>query len=234
MTGLAWDGICAGYAAGEVLHRVSIELEPGQRLAVLGTNGAGKSTLLRVAAGLVRPAAGAIRMGGADVTSTPADARARAGMALAAGAETTFDHLDVRQSLLLASGHSTYTEPMGGACPEGGFPELMDRLRTRVAALSTGERQLLGLTQALLRRPRILLVDELSRALSNEARERAVEAILGASRRGATVVIVDQSVDLALSLVDRAVFLEAGRIAFDGPPAQLRERGDLLRPLFLR
>jgi ABC-type branched-subunit amino acid transport system ATPase component len=234
MTSLEWDRVEAGYGSRAVLHDISIGIAPGELVAVLGTNGAGKSTLLKAAAGLVRCRRGAVRLGGTDVTRSPADRRARSGLALAAAPATTFAPLDVVTSVLLATPRQEYDRRMGaGDLVLSAFPELARRRRTRVSALSSGERQLLALAQALVRRPKVLLVDELSRALSRAALERALDAIRRAHSDGATVVIVDQSVDMALDLAPRACFLEAGRVRFDGPSEELRKRGDLLRPVFL-
>jgi branched-chain amino acid transport system ATP-binding protein len=232
MTAVELDRVVAGYGAREVLHGISLTVDEGELLSVLGTNGAGKSTLLRVIAGLVGCSGGKVLLGGRDVTRSPGDARARTGVALAAGTDTTFAPLDVRTSLLLARRKPEYDAPMGrgGA---GLFPELKGRLSARVGVLSSGERQLLALAQALVRQPKVLLVDELSRALSRDALARAVDAIRDVHARGTTVVVVDQSAELALGLSARGVFLDGGRVVFDGAATELQERRDLLRPVFL-
>jgi branched-chain amino acid transport system ATP-binding protein len=113
------------------------------------------------------------------------------------------------------------------------FPELSERGDVQTRALSTGERQLLGLAQAFVRRPDVLLIDDLGLALSAEAADRMVEGLARLRDEGAAVLLVDQSSDLVLDLVDRACWLEGGRLQFDGAPAELGARDDLLRPVFL-
>jgi branched-chain amino acid transport system ATP-binding protein len=113
------------------------------------------------------------------------------------------------------------------------FPELALRRDTQTGALSTGERQLLGLAQAFVRSPDVLLIDDLGLALSAEAADRMVDGLERLRAEGAAVLLVDQSSDLVLDLVDRACWLEGGHLRFDGDPDSLRSRDDLLRPVFL-
>jgi ABC-type branched-subunit amino acid transport system ATPase component len=235
VSALAWEGVGAGYATGRVLSDVSITVQPGELVAVLGANGAGKSTLLRAAAGLLACDTGTIRLGGEDATRWPADRRARRGLGLAAGIDTTFGALDVTNSLLLAAREGGYDADVGAGVKRvlSEFPELDRRRRAPVKSLSSGERQLLALAQAVLRAPKVLLIDELSRALSDDALRRCLALVRRVGEGGAAVVVVDQSVDVATALASRACVLDGGTVRFDGPPEQLRGRRDLLRPVFL-
>jgi branched-chain amino acid transport system ATP-binding protein len=171
-----------------------------------------------------------------NVTLLDAQRRVGLGVAHVAGEGSVFDPLTVRESLALAAHAAGMRGARARTAAERAlewFPVLAARAGGRVATLSGAERQMLALGQALVRSPRLLLVDELSRGLVPAAVEQALEAVRALHAAGTTMVIVEQSADLALSLAPRALFLERGRVCFDGPSAVLRTRDDLLRPVFL-
>jgi ABC-type branched-subunit amino acid transport system ATPase component/MFS family permease len=234
---LSAHGIVVRYGHRRAVDGVDLEIADGELLALLGTNGAGKSTLLRVLSGITVPDAGSVRLEGRDITLLDPERRGRLGIGHVAFGAAVFDTLRVDESLRL-SAHS-----LGLRGPEASeaidwalemFPRLDERRASRGAALSGGERQMLALAQMLLRRPRVLLADELSIGLAPGIVENLLQVVRDAHSRGTTVVVVEQSVDVALDLATRAVFLERGRVRFDGAPEDLRSRDDLLRPVFLR
>jgi ABC-type branched-subunit amino acid transport system ATPase component len=236
MSAVECRGVVVAYGHRRALDAVDLTVERGELIVVLGTNGAGKSTLLRVVSGLARPDAGAVRLGGVNVTLLDAQRRVGLGVAHVAGEGSVFDPLTVRESLALAAHAAGMRGARARTAAERAlewFPVLAARAGGRVATLSGAERQMLALGQALVRSPRLLLVDELSRGLVPAAVEQALEAVRALHAAGTTMVIVEQSADLALSLAPRALFLERGRVCFDGPSAVLRTRDDLLRPVFL-
>lgn len=224
------------YGPVQVLFGVSLQVRQGEVLALLGTNGAGKSTLLRVLSGLTTPDRGSVRMEGRDITMLDSERRHRLGLGHVAAGAAVFDTLRVRESLSLAAHAAGLRRAEAVDAVDwafGSFPQLEQRRAGRVAALSGGQRQMLALAQVLLRRPRILLVDELSLGLAPGVVQNLLAVVREAHAEGTTVVVVEQSVDLALQLATRAVFLERGRVRFDGDPAVLHRRDDLLRPVFI-
>ncbi len=224
------------YGSTRVLTGVDLEVQAGEVVALLGTNGAGKSTLLRAVTGLTPTSRGAVRVDGRTLTfSDPAD-RVAAGVALVPGGKAVFPTLTVRENLLVG----THTFAWQGALVQerlrgvlARFPVLEDRLDQPAGQLSGGEQQMLALSKALLLQPRLLLVDELSLGLSPVVVAELATALEGLRADGVTVLLVEQSVNLALQLADRAVFLEKGRVQYDGPADGLLERTDLLRAVFL-
>jgi branched-chain amino acid transport system ATP-binding protein len=227
---VAYDGV-------QVLDKVSIEAEAGEVVALLGTNGAGKSTLLRAIAGLVPAAKGAVILDGRDTTYAPAHEVAPRGVALVPGGWATFPSLTVGENLRAAGWAHRRDRAAGAERIEAAldtFPPLRDVLDEPAANLSGGQQHMLGMAMALLARPKLLLVDELSLGLAPSV----VDTLAGAVRRlaaedGTTVVVVDQSLDVALSLAERAYFLDKGRVMFEGRTADLLDRPDLLRSTFL-
>ncbi len=224
-----------GYGAVQVLFGIDIEVHRGETLAVLGTNGAGKSTLLRVISGLELPDRGVVRFDGATITYLPAEARAREGIVQVRGADV-FPDLSVRDNLRAALA--------GQRCPKREWarriaavfdvlPALRARAHQQASLLSGGEQQMLALGCALLFEPRLLLIDELSLGLA----PLVVQSLLGVIERlqeqGQTLVVVEQSLNIASAIADRVVFIEKGRIRFDGPANELAARDDLARAVFL-
>lgn len=224
------------YGPVQVLFEVDLVVRRGEVLALLGTNGAGKSTLLRAISGLTLPQRGVVRFGGRAVTFTDATERVRRGIVQVPGGKAVFPSLSVRDNLLAGA----YTFVWDGARLERRsaevldlFPRLRERLDQPAGTLSGGEQQMLALAKALLLEPEILLIDELSLGLAPVMVQEILQTIDVLRSRGVTMVVVEQSLNVALSISDRAVFMEKGRVRFEGPAAELLERDDLARAVFL-
>lgn len=223
------------YGPLQVLFDIDLDVRAGETLAVLGTNGAGKSTLLRVISGLSLPDCGVVRLGGETITYLAAEARARKGVVQVRGADV-FPGLSVRDNLRAAL--AAHPAPRRDADRRIAnvfdvFPALGERRKQDAASLSGGEQQMLALGCALLFEPQLLLIDELSLGLA----PLVVHSLLGVVQRlkaeGYTMVIVEQSLNIASAISDRVVFIEKGRIRFDGPMSELATRDDLARAVFL-
>jgi ABC-type branched-subunit amino acid transport system ATPase component/predicted MFS family arabinose efflux permease len=223
------------YGPVQVLFGCSLEVHRGEVLALLGTNGAGKSTLLRAIAGLGVPDRGVVRLNGRTITYTPAELRYRQGVVVVRGGRV-FPDLTVRENLELfvsrsARGAAQVEDPFETVFRV--FPVLRERLHDRAAELSGGQRQMLALALALVQRPQLLIVDELSLGLAPVVVQELVAVVARLRAEGVTMIIVEQSLSVALALADRAVFMEKGRVRFDGPAAELAARDDLARAVFL-
>jgi branched-chain amino acid transport system ATP-binding protein len=224
------------YGGVQVLHRVDLDVQAGEIVALVGTNGAGKSTLLRAIAGISEASGGAIVFDGRDITHLPPHAIATTGVVSMPGGAAVFPALTVAENLRSAAWTLRGDEATAAARTEEVlelFPILRERLDAQAGTLSGGEQQMVGLAQALLMGPRLLLVDELSLGLA----PAVVEQLLGVLRRlndgGTTIVLVEQSLNVALTIADRAVFMEKGEIRFDGPTEELLARPDLVRSVFM-
>ena len=233
---LACSHVDFRYGTLQVLFDVSFSVAPGEMVALLGTNGAGKSTLLRVISGLGRPAAGTIRFDGRDVTNADAPRRVAAGIVQVPGGKATFPTLSVAENLrangyLLGRRRRVVESRIDEVFVS--FPALAERRHQPALTLSGGEAQMLALGKALLLRPRLLLIDELSLGLAPKVVGELLDMVSRINDGGTAVVLVEQSVNIALSLVDHAYFMEKGRIRFDGAAAELLGRDDLLRSVFL-
>ena len=234
---LVCRGVDVAYDSVQVLFGVDLEIAEGEIVALLGTNGAGKSTLLKAISGLVDPIGGAIAFDGRDITHADANASARLGIVQVPGGRGIFPSLSVgdnlRASCWLYRKDRAYTKDAVEQVLEY-FPILRQRWNTPAGNLSGGEQQMLSLGQAFVSRPRLLLIDELSLGLA----PTVVESLLGIVRaihdRGTTVVLVEQSVNTALRLADRALFMEKGEVRFSGPTADLLDQPDILRAVFLQ
>ncbi|MBW3665547.1 MAG: AI-2E family transporter, partial [Actinobacteria bacterium] len=226
----------AGYDGQPVLRDLDLTVAAGERVALLGVNGAGKTTLLRVIAGLLLPWSGTVRLDERDISHVDPERRSGFGVVLVSGAGTLFDPLTVAEHLRLYLGSVGLHGRAAGAALERidrMFPALARRRDVVARSLSGGERQMLGMSRALITRPALLLVDELSAGLAPGLVKPLLDAIATIAAKGTAVIVVDQSVDVALSVCDRAVFLERGTIRFDGPARDLLGRDDLLRSIFL-
>ena len=233
---LAVRGLSVSYGTLLVLDDLDLDVGEGEVVALLGTNGAGKSTLLRALSGLTATTGGSVRLHGRSVTFVEPAARVRLGLVQVPGGRAVFGDLSVAENLLVACHTFAWdTETVRQRLDEvlRRFPVLAERLDQPAGLLSGGEQQMLALAKALVLRPRVLLIDELSLGLAPAVVADLVAAVRSLRDDGVTVVVVEQSVNVALALADRAVFLERGRLAFDGPTADLLERPDLLRAVFL-
>ena len=216
---LSLRGVRAGYGPVEVLHGVDLDVPTGSLTALVGANGAGKTTLLSVLAGLLPVRAGSVTWQGRRLTGVPADQRARAGLALVPERRGIFGSMPVRDNLEVFAGRGGDLSPAFAA-----FPILEQRLDQQAASLSGGEQQMLAVSRALLRRPTLLLVDEISFGLAPRITHQLFGVVADLARSGTTVVLVDQHLTEVLRLADIVYVLARGEIAFAGEPAELRDR----------
>jgi branched-chain amino acid transport system ATP-binding protein len=232
--------ICRGlevrYEGAQVLADLDFDVEEGEIVALLGTNGAGKSTLLRSLVGIQEVSNGAVFLDGQDVTHRPPHMNARDGIVFLPGGRAIFPTLSVEENLK-AAGWLYRDEP--GYLKERTqqvlefFPVLRERLGTQAGNMSGGEQQQLALAQAFLMRPRLLMIDELSLGLAPAIVERLLDVVRAIHEAGTTVILVEQSVNIALTIADRAVFMDKGEIRFDGQIDALLGQPDLVRSVFL-
>jgi ABC-type branched-subunit amino acid transport system ATPase component len=230
------DEVDFSYGHLQVLFGVSLHMLPGEALALLGTNGAGKSTILNVIAGLAAPARGAVRMNGDDITGIPAERLVSKGLVLVRGGQGVFpdmtvaENLDV-QALTLVRGRTDVAAARELAYAT--FPRLAERLGQKAGSLSGGEQQQLALAKAVMLGPSILCIDELSLGLAPLVVEELLAIIRRIHERGTSILLVEQSLNIACDVCDRAVFLEKGHVRFEGPARELLERDDVARAVFL-
>jgi ABC-type branched-subunit amino acid transport system ATPase component/predicted MFS family arabinose efflux permease len=224
------------YGTVQVLFDVGFEVPRGEVLALLGTNGAGKSTLLRAISGLGIPDRGVVRLHGRTLTYVDAEVRFREGIVLLRGGAGTFGELTVNENLhtsLLATRTNRADREARIERVLEMFPALAGRRAVAAADLSGGQQQMLALAMALVHEPEILLIDELSLGLAPLVVEELLGVVQDLKTRGQTMVVVEQSLNVALAFADRAMFMEKGRILFEGPARELAERDDLVRAVFL-
>jgi len=220
----------AGYQQVPVVRELNLEVRPGEVVALLGPNGAGKTTTLETIAGLNRPISGTVELSGESVGGTPAHVLAHRGLALVPEGRALFPGLTVREHLRLAGGRNSGREEELLEM----LPELQKCLGRKAGLLSGGEQQMLAVGRALVTRPRLLLVDEMSLGLAPVIVERLLPILRrAADELGASVLFVEQHVALALEISDRAYVLAHGRIRIEGPAAELRERRELLAASYL-
>ena len=220
MIALELSGVRAGYGAVEVLHGVDLKVPQGALTALLGPNGAGKSTLLSVVAGLIPVREGRIRWDGRDIAHVPPDVRARAGMTLVPERRGIFPELTVQENLAIFLGSAaTPAEALDA------FPVLGERMEQRAGSLSGGEQQMLAMSRALLQKPTLLLLDEISFGLAPRVVRLLFDVVGELARSGTTVVLVEQYLSDALRLADVVYVLARGDVVFAGEPAELAGRG---------
>ncbi len=229
-------GIDVHYDNVQVLFDVDMEVDEGEIVALMGTNGAGKSTLLRAMSGLVPASAGAVVFDGRDMTYTPPDEVAMRRVSQVPGGQGVFTQLSVGDNLRLAAWLDRRDKAEVKAATARVldiFPALSQRLDELAGNLSGGQQQMLTLGMAFIAKPRLLMIDELSLGLAPAIVAQLLEMVRALRDQGVTIILVEQSVNVALTVADRAYFMEKGEIRFEGPTADLLDRPDLLRSVFL-
>jgi ABC-type branched-subunit amino acid transport system ATPase component/ABC-type branched-subunit amino acid transport system permease subunit len=232
---LVCRGVDAGYDGVQVLFGVDLEVRRGEVLALLGTNGAGKSTLLRVVSGLLPATAGTVILEGEDVTKLGPAGMAARKVVQVPGGRGVFPTLTVAEHLTVA-GWLLKADPDLPARREevlDRFPRLRERIDQLAGNLSGGEQQQLAVGMAFLSLPELLIIDELSLGLAPTIVEQLLEVVREINARGTAIVLVEQSVNVALTVADRAYFMEKGEVRFEGPTAELLQRDDIVRSVFL-
>jgi branched-chain amino acid transport system ATP-binding protein len=224
------QGLEAGYFGIPAVRELDVRVARGEVVALLGPNGAGKTTTLSTIAGLIRPLSGSISFEGAEIGGQPAHKLARNGMSMVPEDRALFFDLTVRENLKLAArGDSLTLDEVLEL-----LPELRKCLGRLAGVLSGGEQQMLSLGRALMTKPRLLLVDEMSLGLAPVIVERLLPILRRiAEESGAGVVFVEQHVPLALELADRAYVMANGRIVLDGRAEDLQKDRELLEASYL-
>jgi branched-chain amino acid transport system ATP-binding protein len=224
------------YDGVQVLFNVDFEVDQGEIVALLGTNGAGKSTLIKAIAGIVEATNGAVVFDGRDMTYAPPNEVAERGVVVVPGGQGVFPSLTVAEHLRLAGWVHRKDPGRVAASTEhvlALFPILQERMAEQAGNLSGGQQQMLALGMAFIEEPRMLMIDELSLGLAPAIVEQLLPLVRDLAARGTTIVLVEQSVNLALTIAQTAYFMEKGEIRFHGPTAELLERPDVLRSVFL-
>ncbi len=230
------DGIDVSYGPVQVLFDVSLTVGDGEVVALLGTNGAGKTTALKAVSGLVPVTSGVVSFDGVALTGRSPREIVEAGVIQLPGGRGVFPGMTVQENLEVGThlfGRDRVRRAARITDVLDEFPALRGRLRQQAGTLSGGEQQMLALAKAMLPSPRLLLVDELSLGLAPVIVGQLLERLRSYVAAGVSVVVVEQHVDLALEIADRAYFMERGQVRFAGPAAELRGRDDLLRSVFL-
>jgi ABC-type branched-subunit amino acid transport system ATPase component/ABC-type branched-subunit amino acid transport system permease subunit len=233
---LSCQRVEVSYGPVQILFGVDLEVHEGEIVALLGTNGAGKSTLLKGASGLVKVGGGSVRFRGTDIAGEPAEAIAGMGLALMPGGRGIFPTLTVDENLRLGAwmirrDHRAVADARARVVAL--FPILAQRAGQQAGNLSGGEQQMLSLAMALLVTPRVLMIDELSLGLAPTVVAQLLNVVKMLHQSGTTIIVVEQSVNVALELAERAIFLEKGEVRFSGRTSELLDRPDILRSVFI-
>jgi ABC-type branched-subunit amino acid transport system ATPase component/MFS family permease len=228
--------LCAGYDGVPVLRHVDIDIGEGEIVALIGTNGAGKSTLLRAIGGVTEADSGAIILNGRDITHAPPDEIAHWGVGQMPGGAGVFPALTVEENLRAASWQVRRHRHRAEARVDdvlGHYGDLADRRADRAGDLSGGQQQMLAVAMALLSGPQLLMIDELSLGLAPIVVERLLDSVRALRATGTAVLLVEQSVNVAVSVADRVYVMDSGAIRYSGPAADVRDHPELLWSIFL-
>jgi ABC-type branched-subunit amino acid transport system ATPase component len=230
-------GVDVAYDKVQVLFGVDLEVAEGEIIALLGTNGAGKSTLLKAISGLVDPTAGTIAFAGRDITHADAVVTSKLGIVQVPGGKAVFPTLTVAEHFRASTWLFSRDDPQEVQARidhvVAMFPRLGERWDQMAGNLSGGEQQQLALGMAFVAKPRLLVIDELSLGLAPTIVEQLLGVVRAIHDTGCTIILVEQSVNIALTIAQRAYFMEKGEVRFSGPTEELLERGDILRSVFL-
>jgi ABC-type branched-subunit amino acid transport system ATPase component len=230
------ENLTFGYGRLQVLFGVSVGVDAGESLALLGTNGAGKSTLLRAIVGLGRPTGGRVIFDGVQTTGMATEELAGRGLVLIKGDRGIFADMSVMENLELATTAIRKDRALARTRLEEALdtlPVLRARTSQLAGTMSGGEQQQLALARALILRPKLLCIDELSLGLAPVVVQDLMGIVRSIHRSGVAVVLVEQSLNIAAALCERAVFMEKGEIRFEGSPKDLLANNDIARAVFL-
>lgn len=226
------EGLSAGYARIQVLKAIDLEVKKGEIVCLVGANGAGKSTLLKVLSGVIPPTAGTFTFDAQDVTGRKSNQLVRIGLCHVPEGRQIFGSLTVKQNLFLGAYVNPAKKERLDDLLESVFvlfPKLKERLAQKAGTMSGGEQQMLAIGRGLMSQPKLLLLDEPSLGLA----PLVVEAILGTigelRSRGISILLVEQNVNAALHISDRAYVLETGRIVLQGKANDLLENEEVKR-----
>ncbi len=224
------DQLAVRYDRVEVVHGISLAVGAGELVTIIGANGAGKTSTLRSVAGQISPASGQILLEGHDVTRLPAHERARQGIALVPEGRRVFPGLTVDQNLLVGA-YVRRDRKVDSDLKRVRelFPILGERARQSAGTLSGGEQQMLAIGRALMARPRIMLMDEPSMGLAPKVVADIYRTIAELKRQGVTILLVEQNARKALQVADRGYVLEAGRLTYHAPAAELANTPEVRR-----
>jgi branched-chain amino acid transport system ATP-binding protein len=225
---LAAHDIHAYYGKSHILHGVSLEVNEGEIVTVLGRNGAGKTTTLRSLMGLTPPRSGTVTILGKDTTRSPSYAIARLGVGYVPEGRRIFGNLTVLENLLVPSGRAG---PWTLDRVFKLFPRLAERKGQLGRQLSGGEQEMLAIARPLLLNPRLMMLDEPSQGLAPLIVQEVMGVVKQMRNEGLSVLLVEQNVPLSLAVADRAYILDDGKVAFAGPVATLAEDRDLVQKL---
>ncbi|HEX2215985.1 MAG TPA: ABC transporter ATP-binding protein, partial [Xanthobacteraceae bacterium] len=226
---LELKGVDAGYGAFQALFGVSMQVNAGEAVAVIGANGAGKTTLLRVVSGLIPAAAGEMRMEGASLRAIAPHRIIETGIAHVPESRRLFPRLSVEDNLkmgaFIPAARERFTERLSYVY--GLFPRLQERRAQLAGTMSGGEQQMCAIARALMSSPKLVLLDEPSMGLAPVVVQQVFELVRRIRAEGYTVLIVEQNVSQVLKIVDRAYLLEVGRIKMSGPAQELLESEEI-------
>jgi branched-chain amino acid transport system ATP-binding protein len=230
MTMLAVSGLRSGYGKIEVLHDVSLTIEQGRIVTLIGANGAGKTTLLKTISGLIRPAAGTIEFEGNNIARRPAHKIVGLGISHVPEGRAVLKRMTVLDNLRMGAyvRHDAEVEQDIGAILAR-FPALAERRNHLAGTLSGGEQQMLAICRALVARPRLLLMDEPSLGLAPKLVTRIFQTLRELKQEGKTILLIEQNARLALQVADHAYVMERGRIVLSGSGESLLNTPEVQR-----
>jgi branched-chain amino acid transport system ATP-binding protein len=227
---LSITNLVVRYGQVEALHGVSLDVHPGEIVALIGSNGAGKSTTLRAISGLIRAASGGVRFDGQDITNLRGDQIVRRGLAHIPEGRQIFGDQSVFDNLLLG-GISLDTRASRTLAEQEirRFPVLVERRHQRAGTLSGGEQQMLAISRGLMSRPKLLLMDEPSMGLAPLLVRQVAQTILDLNAQGMTVLLVEQMASMALAVADRAYVIQNGMVRLEGSSESVAHNPEVVR-----
>jgi branched-chain amino acid transport system ATP-binding protein len=234
MSFLVVENLKVCYGAIEALHGISLRVEQGEVVALIGGNGAGKTTTLRAISGLLRPTAGQITFDGESIIGTPPHRIVQRGLVHVPEGRGIFANLTVEENLAMGA-YARHDRQAIRADHERALellPRLRERLQQTAGTLSGGEQQMLAIARALLAKPRLLMLDEPSLGLAPQVVEIVFQVIREIAAGGTTILLVEQNASMALQAANRAYVIEVGEILMDGPASELAQ-SDAVRRAYL-